>query len=54
MFILTPAVVSQVRGLWDGEGSFNFCTCVGRLTAEAEKRHLIFALEAEAAAWQSL
>lgn len=54
MFILTPAIVSQARGLQDGEGSFKFCTHVLLLIAEAEKRHLIFALEAEAAARQSL
>lgn len=54
MFVLTPATVSQAHGLWDGEGSFNFCTRVALLTAEAEKRCLIFALEAEAAAWQPL
>ena len=54
MFILTPAVISQARGLRDEEGSFNFCTHVVLLKAEAEKRNLMFALEAEAAAWQLL
>jgi len=54
MFILTPAAVSQARGLWGGEGTFNFGTRVGLLIPEAEKRRFISALEAEAAAWQAL
>lgn len=42
MCILTPAIVSQGRGLRDGDGSFNFCARAALLIAEGGEKDIGF------------